>query len=210
MAPGRTDALLTHLSDAEQVRFGRHRHVLSANQFLIGRVMVRRWLHAVTGTPASAWRLVEGQRGRPEIAHPPSPWAFNLAHSGSLVACVLSKTADVGIDLEDIRALAKLSNEKRPAHVRLFTWGVGYDVNTWLLDTLAEEGRGQREYVKPKEDMEIKVSNFAGKIAAPVLSDVKLKIDGAEIHDLHPQAPGDLFAGSQLSILGRYDKPGKR
>jgi 4'-phosphopantetheinyl transferase len=102
MAPGRTDALLTHLSDAEQVRFGRHRHVLSANQFLIGRVMVRRWLHAVTGTPASAWRLVEGQRGRPEIAHPPSPWAFNLAHSGSLVACVLSKTADVGIDLEDL------------------------------------------------------------------------------------------------------------
>jgi Ca-activated chloride channel family protein len=113
-------------------------------------------------------------------------------------------------EVTDIRALAKLSNEKRPAHVRLFTWGVGYDVNTWLLDTLAEEGRGQREYVKPKEDMEIKVSNFAGKIAAPVLSDVKLKIDGAEIHDLHPQAPGDLFAGSQLSILGRYDKPGKR
>lgn len=113
-------------------------------------------------------------------------------------------------EITDVRALAKLAGEKRPAHARLFTFGVGYDVNTWLLDTMAEEGRGQREYVKPKEDMEIKISNFATKIAAPVLSDVKLRIDGAEIHDLHPQVMGDLFAGSQLAVLGRYDKPGKR
>lgn len=113
-------------------------------------------------------------------------------------------------EITDVRALAKLSGEKRPGHVRMFTFGVGYDVNTWLLDTLAEEGRGQREYVKPKEDMEVKVSNFANKIAAPVLSDVKLRIDGAEIHDMHPQVPGDLFAGTQLAVLGRFDKPGKR
>jgi len=113
-------------------------------------------------------------------------------------------------EITDVRALAKLSGEKRPAHVRMFTFGVGYDVNTWLLDTMAEEGRGQREYVKPKEDMEVKVSNFANKIAAPVLSDVKLRIDGAEIHDLHPQIPGDLFAGTQLAVLGRFDKAGKR
>jgi Ca-activated chloride channel family protein len=57
--------------------------------------------------------------------------------------------------------------------------------------------------------MEIKVSNFANKIASPVLSDVKLRIDGAELHDLHPQMPGDVFAGTQLSVLGRFDKPGK-
>lgn len=113
-------------------------------------------------------------------------------------------------EITDVRALAKLSNEKRPSHARMFTFGVGYDVNTWLLDTMAEEGRGQREYVKPKEDMEVKVSNFANKIAAPVLSDVKLRIDGAEIHDMHPQVPGDLFAGTQLAVLGRFAKPGKR
>lgn len=113
-------------------------------------------------------------------------------------------------EITDVRALAKLSGEKRPGHVRMFTFGVGYDVNTWLLDTMAEEGRGQREYVKPKEDMEVKVSNFANKIAAPVLSDVKLRIDGAEIHDMHPQVPGDLFAGTQLAVLGRFEKAGKR
>ncbi len=109
----------------------------------------------------------------------------------------------------DVKALAKIARDNRAANVRMFPFGVGNDVNTWLLDTLAEENKGQREYVKPKEDMEVKVSNFAAKIAAPVLADVKLRIDGAEMHDLHPQIPGDVFAGTQLSVLGRFDKPGK-
>ncbi|MCG3184006.1 MAG: hypothetical protein ICCCNLDF_02118 [Planctomycetes bacterium] len=109
----------------------------------------------------------------------------------------------------DVKALAKIARDNRAANVRMFPFGVGNDVNTWLLDTLAEENKGQREYVKPREDMEVKVSNFANKIAAPVLADVKLRIDGAEMHDLHPQIPGDIFAGTQLSVLGRFDKPGK-
>jgi Ca-activated chloride channel family protein len=109
----------------------------------------------------------------------------------------------------DVKALAKIARDNRASNVRMFPFGVGNDVNTWLLDTLAEENKGQREYVKPREDMEVKVSNFANKIAAPVLADVKLRIDGAEMHDLHPQIPGDVFAGTQLSVLGRFDKPGK-
>ncbi|MEZ5992757.1 MAG: VIT and VWA domain-containing protein [Planctomycetota bacterium] len=112
-------------------------------------------------------------------------------------------------EITNVKALAKLARESRAANVRMFPFGVGNDVNTWLLDTLAEENKGQREYVKPKEDMEVKVSNFANKIASPVLADVTLKIDGAEVHDLHPQIPGDVFAGTQLSVLGRFDKPGK-
>ncbi|MCF6227228.1 MAG: VIT and VWA domain-containing protein [Planctomycetes bacterium] len=112
-------------------------------------------------------------------------------------------------EVTDVRALAKIAKEKRNERVRIFPFGVGHDVNTWLLDTLAEQNKGQREYVKPGEDIELKVSNFANKIASPVLSDVTLKINGAEIHDLHPQIPGDVFAGTQLSVLGRFDKPGK-
>jgi Ca-activated chloride channel family protein len=111
-------------------------------------------------------------------------------------------------EVTEVRALAKIARDNRAANVRIFPFGVGNDVNTWLLDTLAEENKGQREYVKPKEDMEVKISNFANKISSPVLADVKVRIDGAEIHDLQPQATGDVFAGAQLSILGRYDKPG--
>jgi Ca-activated chloride channel family protein len=109
----------------------------------------------------------------------------------------------------DVKAIAKGAQAGREEHIRLFTFGVGYDVNTWLLDTLAEQGRGQREYVKPKEDMELKVSNFAAKVSSPVLSDIKLRIDGAEVSLVEPRTLPDLFAGTQLSVLGRYAKPGR-
>lgn len=93
----------------ERERFHRYRHPLAACQFLAGRLLIRRWLEAVAGTPAAGWQLVEGLRGRPAIAHPPSPWSFNLAHSGGFVACVLSLVPDVGVDLEhlDRRPMAR-------------------------------------------------------------------------------------------------------
>src|SRR5258705_8043836 len=46
----------------------------------------------------------------------------------------------------------------RRTGVRLFTFGVGYDVNTSLLDKLASENGGVADYVEPKEDLEVKVS----------------------------------------------------
>lgn len=91
------------LPEAEQERFNRYRHVLAAHQFLAGRLLIRGWLASVSGIPASEWQFAEGQRGRPEIAHPASRWSFNLAHSGNLVACVLSSVSEVGVDLEDLQ-----------------------------------------------------------------------------------------------------------
>src|SRR4029453_12461529 len=64
--------------------------------------------------------------------------------------------------------------EGRVAGVRLFSFGVGYDVNTTLLDKLAAENGGVADYVEPKEDLEVKVSNFFPKVNYPVLTDLKL------------------------------------
>ena len=96
------EACLPRLPADERERFHRYRHPLTAHQFLVGRLMIRRWLEAVSGTPAAEWRLVEGTRGRPAIAHPASPWSFNLAHSGGIVACALSLVPDVGVDVEHL------------------------------------------------------------------------------------------------------------
>lgn len=112
-------------------------------------------------------------------------------------------------EITDVKQIAKDVKTSMPKNVRLFSFGVGNDVNTWLLDTLAENGRGQREYVKPKENLEVKISNFANKISSPVLANVTMKLDGAVIHDQHPQFMPDVFAGEQISVLGRFDKPGK-
>jgi len=101
----------------------------------------------------------------------------------------------------------KKANERT---CRLFVFGVGHDVNTILLDKLAEENRGARDYITPEEDIEIKISNFYEKVANPVLADTKLEIKGLDIYDVYPKELPDLFKGSQVVVVGRYKGEGHK
>ncbi|HZB43979.1 MAG TPA: VWA domain-containing protein, partial [Pyrinomonadaceae bacterium] len=92
----------------------------------------------------------------------------------------------------------------RPPGVRLFTFGVGYDVNTALLDKLAADNGGAAEYVEPKEDLEVKVSNFFTKINHPVLTSLALDMGGVEADLVYPREMPDIFRGTQLTLIGRY------
>jgi len=92
----------------------------------------------------------------------------------------------------------------RTLGLRLFMFGVGYDVNTALLDKLAAENGGVADYVEPKEDLEVKVSNFFAKVSYPVLTDLKLDMAGVETDLVYPRALPDLFRGSQITLIGRY------
>lgn len=89
--------------------------------------------------------------------------------------------------------------------VRLFTFGVGYNVNTALLDKLAAENGGTADYVEPKEDLEVKVSNFFTKVNYPVLTDLQLDLGGAHTDLVYPRAIPDVFRGSQVTLIGRYN-----
>ncbi len=102
-----------------------------------------------------------------------------------------------------------LSNakESNKLNTRLFTFGVGYDVNTFLLDGLASENRGTVGYIEPNEDLEVKVSNFFTKVNNPVLSDVKIDWGGVNTELVYPRSMPDIFHGSQLVLIGRY-RPG--
>jgi Ca-activated chloride channel family protein len=92
----------------------------------------------------------------------------------------------------------------RVGGVRLFTFGVGYDVNTALLDKLAADNGGVAEYIEPREDIEIKVSSFFAKINYPVLTDLKLDMGGVETDLVYPRNLPDLFKGTQIALIGRY------
>jgi Ca-activated chloride channel family protein len=92
----------------------------------------------------------------------------------------------------------------RAPGVRLFTFGVGYDVNTALLDKLAADNGGAAEYVEPKEDLEVKVSNFFTKINHPVLTNLALDMGGVETDLVYPREMPDIFRGTQLTLIGRY------
>ena len=88
--------------------------------------------------------------------------------------------------------------------VRIFTFGVGYDVNTALLDKIAADNGGAADYVEPKEDLEVKVSNFFTKVNYPVLTDLKLDTPGVQTDLIYPRGIPDVFRGSQVTLIGRY------
>ncbi len=98
--------------------------------------------------------------------------------------------------------------KKNAAGTRIFVFGVGSELNTLLLDQLADETRATTQYVRTSEDIEVKVSNFFDKVESPVLTDVELTFADGSVYDLYPRKPGDLFRGQQLVLFGRYRKPG--
>lgn len=101
--------------------------------------------------------------------------------------------------------LARAGGKKEGGkHVRLFSFGLGYDVNVPFLDRLSDLGRGDSDYVKPEEDVEAKVTAFYSKVTSPILSNVKIAFDGADVYDVYPKVLPDLFKGSQLVISGRF------
>ncbi|UCH35756.1 MAG: VWA domain-containing protein [Armatimonadota bacterium] len=113
---------------------------------------------------------------------------------------------DIGTIAKDVEKWNAQGGDRR---ARLFVFGAGYDVNTIFLEQLAQNNGGVTEYVRPKEDIEVKVSRFFAKVAQPVLTRVALDVAEVETYDVFPAEMPDLFAGSQLLVFGRYraEKP---
>ncbi len=94
--------------------------------------------------------------------------------------------------------------------IRIFTWGVGYDLDTQLLDSIAASSGGVAEYVRPEEDIAAKVSSFYEKTSHPVLTDLRLELvgDAVQLANVYPRDLPDLYAGGQLVLIGRYTGDG--
>jgi Ca-activated chloride channel family protein len=101
-------------------------------------------------------------------------------------------------------------------HARLFAFGVGYDVNSRLLDRLARKLHGLSTYVKPNENIEAQVAALYNKVASPLLTGLKLTFEfdtkSAEyvspMSRVYPKELTDLFQGEQLVVVGRYKQNG--
>lgn len=99
--------------------------------------------------------------------------------------------------------------KKNTAHTRIFTLGLGNDLNAAFLDQVAESTRAVSTFIRPSEDMEAKVSSFFGKISHPVLANLKLE-SGSDVSllEVYPPNLPDLFHGGQVVVLGRYHGAG--
>jgi Ca-activated chloride channel family protein len=91
---------------------------------------------------------------------------------------------------------------------RLFTFGVGADLNVSLIEQLALEGRGTASFVRPEESVERAVGIVASRLTSPLVTDVRVHGDGVRLLKMHPSGPLDIFAGEDLVILARYSGSG--
>jgi Ca-activated chloride channel family protein len=107
----------------------------------------------------------------------------------------------------DPAAIAASVNRQRESR-RLFTFGVGADLNVSLIEQLALEGRGTASFVRPEESVERAVSIVASRLTSPLVTDVRVHADGVRLLRMHPNGPVDIFAGEDLVILSRYDGSG--
>ena len=92
---------------------------------------------------------------------------------------------------------------------RIFSFGVGADVNTPLVERLAIEGRGTAHFVRPEESVERAVALVASRLTSPIATDLRIRAEGVRLSKMHPNGPVDLFAGQDLVVLARYDGTGR-
>jgi Ca-activated chloride channel family protein len=109
----------------------------------------------------------------------------------------------------DELTIARNCVEANKKGVKLFTFGVGDDVNARLLDRLSSQNKGTSEYVEPGENLETVVAQLYRNIENPSLTDINISISNTDIRQTYPQVLPDLFDGGQLVWVGRYNRSGK-
>lgn len=147
------------------------------------------------------------------------------AEGGTNIAGALDVALDGSGDAERLSQIILLSDgmpsvgEQAPDRIagqaasrigraRIFPVGIGHDVNTYLLDRLAVEGRGAVEYVPPGASVEFAMGAILGKLRHPALVDLRITESPVELLEMQPAQLPDLFHGEELVVFGRYRDAG--
>jgi Ca-activated chloride channel family protein len=176
----------------------------------------------VPATPehiASALGKIEGLQARGgtniedalrrALAAPSMSSSAGTGGKAALPIVVFVTDGEPTVGQTDRERLLAAARELNAHKARLFVFGVGDTVDTKLLDRLADDNGGARDYVREDEDIEVKTSDLFAKLSHPALTDLTVHIDGVTTHSVHPQRLPDLFVGSQLMVLGRYTGSGQ-
>lgn len=113
------------------------------------------------------------------------------------------------VDERDPNKIVKNVAAQNTASTRIFTFGVGDDVNAAMLDQIAENSKALSTYVRPAEDISEKAASLNAKISNPVMTSVRIASTNVKLSEMYPPRLPDLFHGSQLVVMGRYSGHGK-
>jgi Ca-activated chloride channel family protein len=130
--------------------------------------------------------------------------ALDPSDAGGHIRIVCFMTdGEVGNDLEIISEVQKHPN------ARVFSFGIGSSVNRFLLDKIAEEGRGEAEYVALNDDGSAAARKFHERVRSPLLTDISIEWAGLPVADVYPKRIPDLFSAKPVILTGRYTAGGR-
>ncbi len=109
----------------------------------------------------------------------------------------------VGNDMEIIAEV------QRHPNARVFSFGIGTSVNRFLLDKMAEHGRGEVEYVGLNDDGSAAARRFHERVRNPLLTDITVDWGRLSVADVYPKRLPDLFSAKPVVLSGRYTAPGQ-
>ncbi len=104
--------------------------------------------------------------------------------------------------------MAIIDEVQKHPNARVFAFGIGSSVNRFLLDKMAEHGRGEVEYVALNDDGSAAARRFHERVRNPLLTDISIEWNGLPVADVYPQRIPDLFSAKPLMLTGRYTAAG--
>jgi Ca-activated chloride channel family protein len=129
--------------------------------------------------------------------------------AGARLPVVLFVTdGEASVGERDTEALAAQAGARR-GRTRIFTFGLGADVNVALIERLALEGHGTAQFVRPAESVERMVGIVASRLTDPLVTDVRVRAEGTRLSRMHPAGPIDIFSGQDLVVFARYEGSGR-
>ncbi len=156
---------------------------------------VRRGLSYING--------LEGEGGTMMIEGIKAALDYPLADNRLRIVCFMTD-GYIGNESEILDAIQR----KIGRQTRLFSLGVGSSVNRYLLDRMADVGRGAVQYVVLNEKPDEAVNKFYERVRNPVLTDIRVDWAGLDVRDLIPARIPDLFTGQPIFALGRFEQAG--
>ncbi len=108
----------------------------------------------------------------------------------------------VGNDMAIIDAV-----QKNAGTTRVFSFGIGNSVNRFLLNGMAQAGRGEVEYVTLAGQADVAVTRLAQRINAPILTDVTIDWGAMSVSESFPRLIPDLFAAKPIMVHARLAGP---
>jgi len=100
VAPDLINRYRAIMSAEELQKNQRYRFERSRFSDCVTRVLVREVLSNYADRAPESWSFYKGEHGKPEALNSPVPLRFNLSHSAYHIACAVTATYDVGLDIE--------------------------------------------------------------------------------------------------------------